>query len=509
MRPAAAERAAVAACLVLLAGVASWNAAYFGPATVHGVERGWGPEGAGLAAAAALPTATYAVARRAGAGSVLGVLAGALVAVDLDVATWAARGLGTVPGTLLLAGFAWSLQRRWTDGETLPWSAVLGALLCVVRPEAIVLCGAAAAGEIARAWTLPGSRRAALAWLATLALPCAAFLGSGLVTFDGLAAATRPLPAGEGGRLDPFLAELASWLAVGSPVTGAALALVAPFSLGSRGALVAAAALAVQAGLVLRAGGDGMEQARAWVPAVPLAAALIAGGAERVLRGAWGRVAGALLALGFAAQGARHLQHERLDLADGKARAVERGRDGARAIADRGVGVSRGEPAGAAPAAGRGFAAQSANASFEEVDAAGLPAGWSPVPGDATAFAVVAVAAPTGARALRVDDALWVCTPWSPVLGDIRVAGQVRAQAVEGATNERQGAAVGLRIERSDGVQEYPTLRAWQGTTEWTPFALTWPADPAHARYRACVGRNGASGTAWFDDVRAGSADAP
>jgi hypothetical protein len=106
-----------------------------------------------------------------------------------------------------------------------------------------------------------------------------------------------------------------------------------------------------------------------------------------------------------------------------------------------------------------------------------------------------------------VDDNLWMCSAWAPALGSIRVRGQVRAVGVEGAANERQGAVESLRLEAADGTQDYPTIRAWSGTTAWTAFAVGWPADAGVKRYRACVGRNGASGQAWFDDVHAGSAD--
>jgi hypothetical protein len=103
-----------------------------------------------------------------------------------------------------------------------------------------------------------------------------------------------------------------------------------------------------------------------------------------------------------------------------------------------------------------------------------------------------------------------VCAPWQPVLGDLRVTGKVRAEAITGAKNERQGAAVGLRVRLRDQKQEdYPVLKAWTGTTAWTDFALTWPTRPEYTEYRACVGLNSAEGAAWFDELRAGTADAP
>ena len=61
-----------------------------------------------------------------------------------------------------------------------------------------------------------------------------------------------------------------------------------------------------------------------------------------------------------------------------------------------------------------------------------------------------------------------------------------------------------LRLKRADGTQEYPTLQAWSGEVPWTDFRARFPAGD-FVEFRACVGINGASGAATFDDVAAGS----
>lgn len=160
----------------------------------------------------------------------------------------------------------------------------------------------------------------------------------------------------------------------------------------------------------------------------------------------------------------------------------------------------------AAAAVFRPFVAQTPNVGFE-LATDGKPDGWSPLPGHATGHGVVSDGA---GAALRITGNQWVCADWAPVKGDIRVSGRARAENVTGATNERQGAAVSLRI-RSAGQknEDLPVLEAWTDTTEWENFALVWAAQPAYTEFRACVGLNNAIGAAWFDDVAAGTEDAP
>ncbi|MDP2304684.1 MAG: hypothetical protein Q8P18_01485 [Pseudomonadota bacterium] len=155
------------------------------------------------------------------------------------------------------------------------------------------------------------------------------------------------------------------------------------------------------------------------------------------------------------------------------------------------------------------FLSQTPNVGFEAATD-GKPDGWTPLPGHATGFGVVTEGAAAGTSALRITGNQWVCSDWAPVKGDFRVSGKVRADNVTGAQNERQGAAVSLRI-RSAGQknEDLPVLKAWTDTTEWQDFALTWAAKPAYTEFRACVGLNNASGAAWFDDVAAGTEDAP
>lgn len=157
-----------------------------------------------------------------------------------------------------------------------------------------------------------------------------------------------------------------------------------------------------------------------------------------------------------------------------------------------------------APAADRPRpASQTPNLGFEVVTD-GRPADWTSVPFDAKDWGIVADAA-SGAAAVEVRGALWVCSPWAPLQGDLTVWGKVKATGVPAGANERQGAAVSLRLRRADGTQSFPTLQAWTGTTPWTDFAVTFPGDPSFTDFRACVGINGTTGTATFDDVAAGS----
>ncbi|MES2641960.1 MAG: hypothetical protein V4850_20895 [Myxococcota bacterium] len=172
----------------------------------------------------------------------------------------------------------------------------------------------------------------------------------------------------------------------------------------------------------------------------------------------------------------------------------------------------KGSPAGAAPgspaAVFRPFVPQTVNLGFEAATD-GKPDGWSPVPFVATTYELVTTDV-IGTAALQITGSQWVCSDWAPVNGDIRVSGKVRAADITGAKNERQGAAVSLRI-RSAGQkdEDLPILKAWTGTTAWQDFAFVWPALPTYTEYRACVGLNNALGAAIFDDVAAGTEDAP
>lgn len=153
--------------------------------------------------------------------------------------------------------------------------------------------------------------------------------------------------------------------------------------------------------------------------------------------------------------------------------------------------------------AGPPAALDTPNLGFEQVTA-GRPDGWTAVPGDATAWGVVDDAL-TGAHAVKVEAPLWVCSPWAPTKGDIRLWGSYRTADISVGANERQGAAVSVRLERADHRQESATVKAWTGTAGWTPFDVQFPVADEFVRYRACVGINASTGTAWFDDVGAAS----
>lgn len=642
----------------------------------------------GVLCSAAVPPLAWWSARKLGLPATWALIPAALSAVDLNIAFWAPNGLETPFWTVLLAAWPGLLARRWTEGEPVPFSALVGALLYVTRPEAPLFIAPALLFEAARAVRDPALRARAVAWAATLAVPCLAWLGFRWFYYGDWVANTFYVKASDGWHFDIFKKYFASWLVVNAPMTGVALLVTAPFALRSRGGWLALATLGVQFLFVMRAGGDWMAQNRFWAPAVPLAGFVIATGAHglaTLLRDRGQRHAPLAVAVAltvpFLAQAWRHLTLEYLYADNGKPVVLERwggntkttrervegpfrtgvpervvkvltyvpegavlahseigllayvsdnpildafglvdkrlsGATGeklddviesltppayilmreqvpmlakmtkttwyaekgfaerhrwqnvwldapgavdplptdlaftrldravdrvprdisfhlarielARTVGDRDrekrycEAVATAMPTfanlcksggGAAPKPSaivfRPMTPQSVNPGFEE-HTDGAPAGWFPVPGDATAFASVEDAgAAEGARALRITDNQWVCADWAPVEGDIRVSGRARADNVTGAKNERQGAAVNLRIRLAgQKKEEYPILQAWAGTTEWTPFTLTWPAKPEYTEYRACLGLNNAAGAAWFDDVRAGSADA-
>lgn len=154
------------------------------------------------------------------------------------------------------------------------------------------------------------------------------------------------------------------------------------------------------------------------------------------------------------------------------------------------------------------FLDQAGNGSFE-AGADGVATGWSPVPGDAEGWKVEIGPSVEGVRAVHLQKAVWYCADWEPVRGRIRVEGQVRGDAVKDDGNPRHGAAVSLRLKGVPGADAYPVLGAWSGTFDWTPFRFAYDAPPEATDYRACVGLNSTTGDAWFDTVRAGSADRP
>lgn len=730
MTPPQARGAALAA-LVALCVLAAWNALYFFPITVDdafislryawnlahgqgfvfnpgervegysnpswtllaalllqvGIEPLLGLKWAGVACAALTPAAAWWSARRLGLDVGWALLPAALCAVDLNIAFWAPNGLETPLWTLALAAWPGLLAARWLGQDRAPWSALVGALLYVTRPEAPLFIAPAILVEAGLALRDPSRRRAALAWALTLAVPCLAWLGFRIAYYGDWVANTFYVKASDGWHLDIFKKYLASWLVVNAPMTAVLLLATAPFALAGRGGWLAMAALAVQFVFVMRAGGDWMAQNRFWAPAVPLAGLVIATGArslaDMLARRAPGMrvdVVAGIVAVPILLQGWKHLNAEFLYADNGNPVATERWVGNAKTTAERVSGPFRtGVPervakvlqyipdgdviahseigllayatdnplidafglvdkrlsgatrepladviatltppdhllmreqvpmlkmmtqtswyaekgyaerhrwqnvwlespapvhalppeqafarldravervprditfhlarielartvgdkerearycatladvmpsfvnvckAGGGPAPKpeaiqfRPFVAQSPNLGFEEVEG-DKPVGWTPVPGHATDHAAVAEGAATGERALRITGNQWVCADWQPVSGDIRVSGKARADNVTGAQNERQGAAVNLRIRlQGQKKEEYPILKAWSGTTEWTDFALTWPRKPEYTEYRACVGLNNAQGAAWFDDVAAGSVDA-
>lgn len=642
-----------------------------------------------------LPAVAFWSSRRLGLTPLWSLLPAGLAAVDLNLAFWAPNGLETPLWAVLLAAWPGLLARRWFDGERLPVSALVGAALYVTRPEAPLFIAPAILVEAALALRDPSRRKTAFVWAAALAVPCLAWLGFRVAYYGDWVANTFYVKANDGFQPEIFKKYLASWLVVNAPMTGALLALSAPLALRTRGGRLALAALAIQFLFVLRAGGDWMAQNRFWGPAVPLAAYVIATGAQSLVALLVARATGPAprfgvpqivalaVVLPLLPQAWRHLTLEFLYLDNGKPSVVARWEGNTKTTMERvtgpfrtgvpdrvakvllyvpdggtlahseigllayvsdnpmldafglvdkrlsgatgeklddviatlpppdyllmreqvpmltkmtktawyaergyaerqrwqnvwletptGVGADPLPPAaafvrldravervprdvtfhlarielaravgdrareagycaaagaaipslanvckgGGAPApkadsvAFRPFVAQTPNGGFEAATA-GKPDGWTPVPGDATTYEVATEGMAVGAGALRITGSQWVCAPWAPVKGNLRVAGKVRTDDITGAKNERQGAAVSLRIRKAgEKGEELPVLKAWTGTNAWTDFALTWLARPEYTEYRACLGLNNAQGAAWFDEVTAGTEDLP
>ncbi|MFZ5481560.1 MAG: hypothetical protein ACOZNI_32660 [Myxococcota bacterium] len=233
----------------------------------------------GIACATALPAVTFWSARQLGLPAAWALLPAGLCAVDLNVAFWAPNGLETPLWAVAIAAWPGLVARRWNDGERVPVSALVGALLYVTRPEAPLFIAPAVLLEGVRARANP---RAAAGWLAALALPCLAWLGFRWAYYGDWVANTFYVKASDGWHLDIFKKYLASWLVVNAPMTGGLLLIAAPLALLSPGGRFAVAALAVQFVFVMRAGGDWMAQNRFWVPAVPLAGLVIGIGARQL-----------------------------------------------------------------------------------------------------------------------------------------------------------------------------------------------------------------------------------
>lgn len=128
-------------------------------------------------------------------------------------------------------------------------------------------------------------------------------------------------------------------------------------------------------------------------------------------------------------------------------------------------------------------------------------AGWSAVPAEA---AVVDADRPAAGKAsLRVVSPGLACTDWRARVQAVRVEGRVRTAGV--ARGEKPWQAVGV-LARSraaaDGAQPVSVLATFDETPDWAPFDASFqPAADAEA-WRVCVGFNGGSGAAWFDDVK-------
>ena len=127
----------------------------------------------------------------------------------------------------------------------------------------------------------------------------------------------------------------------------------------------------------------------------------------------------------------------------------------------------------------------------------GAPTGWTPLGGEDLRWSIVEV---PGGHALQVQTVGWMCADWAPVTGPLTIEGRVRTEGVPTGANERQGAAVGVRLRRADGTFETPAIQAWTGTHDWASFSVHFPTD-GFTEARPCVGLNGVTGAAWFDDV--------
>jgi hypothetical protein len=147
---------------------------------------------------------------------------------------------------------------------------------------------------------------------------------------------------------------------------------------------------------------------------------------------------------------------------------------------------------------------QSENAGFED-GPPGVATGWGTLTPDTPGWSVVTEGAFAGKRAILVNTPTWVCTDWLPMHGDVRVEGRIRYSGVVSDGNPRHGAAIAMRERRADHTFDTPTIQAWTGTSEWTAFSVTGKQGQDMVEYRACIGVNSTTGTAWFDDVVAGS----
>jgi hypothetical protein len=141
---------------------------------------------------------------------------------------------------------------------------------------------------------------------------------------------------------------------------------------------------------------------------------------------------------------------------------------------------------------------QTRNGGFTEL-AGDKPTEWDSIPPNAAGWAVVD-------GALAIDQPILVCTMWFPVNGPIQVRGKVKTESVTPGEKPHQTASVSLRVKNTSGGQEFPLLKTWAGSNDWTDFSVRAVVTPGSTEYRACVGfYNGGSGKTWWDDVEAAS----
>lgn len=167
------------------------------------------------------------------------------------------------------------------------------------------------------------------------------------------------------------------------------------------------------------------------------------------------------------------------------------------------------------------FLLQVSNPSFE----AGAD-GWSPVPGEAEGWEVVAAPAPDGARALRITEAIWVCGPWAEVRGILRITGEWRAEGVTTGSRPTQGGDDLFWIDdaeaptlRGTGTEDWvrqawglrPTSTAWSGVIDGkgrhTTMYRWYIPDPVpfQERLRVAIQQEGPANVQGIDDVSATS----
>lgn len=143
-------------------------------------------------------------------------------------------------------------------------------------------------------------------------------------------------------------------------------------------------------------------------------------------------------------------------------------------------------------------AVQTTNGAFTEL-AADKPTGWDSIPPNAAGWSVVD-------GALKIDQPILVCSMWMAVNGPIQVRGKLKTDGVAPGEKPHQTASVSLRVKNASGGQEFPLLKTWTGTTDWSDFSVRAVVTPGSTEYRACVGfYNGGSGVTLWDDVEAGS----